>query len=115
MGAACAPWQAAPAVLVPAAAPVAGVLVPAVPAADDAGAAAAEVEPAGGAEDVACPPVDASVPVPHPAATSEAAARPKNRVRMPFRRRNRPRGCARRPALGVTHTMIKDNSNRRRV
>jgi hypothetical protein len=30
-------------------------------------------------------------------------------------RRNRPRGCARRPALGVTQAMIKDNSNKRRL
>jgi len=46
---------------VPAAAPVAGVLAPAEPAADDAddGAAAApEVEAAGGVVDAAWPPVD---------------------------------------------------------
>jgi hypothetical protein len=47
-----------PAGLVPAAVPVAGVLATADPAADDAGATAAEVEPADGAEDAACPPVD---------------------------------------------------------
>jgi hypothetical protein len=86
-----------PAGLVPAA-PAAGVLATAEPAAGDAGVAAAEVEAPGAAlpwaEDVACPPVAWSVAVPQPAAISEAAARPKNRVRMLFRRRNRRRGCA---------------------
>ncbi|MGH3211989.1 MAG: hypothetical protein ACRDNO_29940, partial [Trebonia sp.] len=82
----------------PAPAPVAGVLALAEPAgADDAGAVAeaeAAAVPPPVAGEVLCPPADWSVPVPHPAATSEAAARTKNRVRMPCRRRNRTCGCA---------------------
>jgi hypothetical protein len=112
---ACAPWQAAPAGLVPAA----GVLAPAEPAEVAAEVAAADVEAPGApvlwAEDVARPPVAWSVAVPHPAAISEAAARPKNRVRMLFRRHNRPSGCACLSPLGVTQAMIKDNSNKHRA
>ena len=98
-------------------APAAGVLAPAEPAAGDAEVAAADVEAPGApvpwAEDVACPPVAWGVAVPHPAAISEAAARPKSRVRMPFRRRNHTCGCAPLSPPGVTQAMIKDNSNKR--
>jgi hypothetical protein len=107
-----------PAVLVPAAAPAVGVLAPAEPTADDAGAAA-EVEapePAAlWAEDVAFPALACSVADPHPAAISAAAARPKNRVRMPLRRHNRRRGCACLPPPGVTQIMFQDNSNKHRA
>ena len=89
------------------AAAVAGVLARVELAGAGDAAAAAEVEAGPG------PPAGRAVPAPHPAATSEAAARTSNRVRMPCRRRNRARGCARRPPPGVTHTMIKDNSNKR--
>ena len=95
-----------------------GVLAAAEPAADDAGAAA-EVEapwPAAlGAEDVAFPALACSVAVPQPAAISEAAARPKNRVRMPLRRPNRRRGCACLSPPGVTQIMFQDNSNKHRA
>jgi hypothetical protein len=92
------------------------VLAPAEPAAGDVGVAAAEASvgtPVPWAEDAACPPVAWGVAVPQPAAISAAAARPKSRVRMPFRRCNRACGCVPLSPPGTTQAMIKDNSNKR--
>ncbi len=99
---ACAPGQERPLAAVPAGAPDAGVPAGAVLAGAAAGGAAepaaAELAAAGAAEFApelaAWPPAAWSVPVPHPATTTDREARASNRVRMPCRRRNRARGCA---------------------